>query len=170
MDISYYSLREYIDRSRGTICISGDDRLFIKTRLMPPETWTIVACSLDAKEWFAKYRRHSHLIVTSTDVLEYYSAVLTKPTNTQISSFGMGRLFVQVFSCPNDILNTDFRIAARARGLVQLWPIPTRFWPLPQRPAKFPTKLVLDKNGADAIADEFHQRLEIMTHPINGVR
>jgi hypothetical protein len=159
-------LAEFIDRTQGSICIPKSDRAFLKKYLMPPETWTIVACSLNAKSWHAKYRHHASFIGQFSSVAEYYDAVARGRTNnTQISSFGMGHLFVQVFSCPNYRFIDDFRVAFKSRGFVQLWPIPSTFWPFSNRAAKFPTKTVLNDNEAPVIADAFNDRIKFMAQP-----
>jgi hypothetical protein len=88
-----------------------------------------------------------------------------RPNNTQISSFGMDKLFVQTFSCPNQNIVADFWVEAKTQGMAPIWPIPTGFWPFSKRSAKFPTQLVLDNKSADITADAFNERMKIMTQP-----
>ena len=159
-------LAEYIDH-KGSVCVSKEDRIFLKTRLMPPEdNWTIAACSLSGQKWTHRYRHHSLFIGEFSSVIEYQFAVEEGRTNnTQIASFGMGQLFVQVFSCPNLRLVSSFRDFGKASGLTQIWPIERGFWPLPRRLPKFPTQTVLNDDAADILADDFNERIKILTRP-----
>ena len=156
-------LAEYLEHKTG-ICISDNERNFVKTRLLPPENWTIVACSQTSQAWYAKYRHHSNIIAEHGSRAEYLGSLTREiPNNCQISSFGMGKLFVQVFSSPYWGHIQDYRIAARSSGFNQIWPIPRRFWPLPKRFAKFPTETVLNEEQATFAADSFNERLKRMT-------
>jgi hypothetical protein len=158
-------LAEFTDH-RNSVCISEGERDFLKTRLLPPENWTIVACTQDSPEWYAKYRHHSFFLGDFTSQAEYFGALASgRPNNGQFSSFGMGKLFVQVFSCPNLRQIEAYRIAARGAGLQQIWPIPGRFWPLTKRFAKFPTQTILNDQQANIMADAFNERLKRMTQP-----
>jgi hypothetical protein len=87
------------------------------------------------------------------------------PHNTQITSCGMGDVFVQAFSCPNPRRLEEFKIFALTTGLIQWWPVPFRLWPFNEQPTKFPTDLVIDDADADTLADAFHERLMVMTRP-----
>jgi hypothetical protein len=159
-------LAEHIDRSQGSICISQDEKTFIRTRLMPPDTWSIVACSLNSEAWAAKYRHHSLFIGDFRSRAEYDAAVMEgRQNNTQISSLGMGNLFVQAFSCPNPRISADFRATAKSRGLVQLWPSPLAVLAIAERPAKFPTQLILKDESAESAANAFNERIKTMTQP-----
>lgn len=110
-------LAEFIVSGRNAISV--EDRNFIKTRLMPPRHWCIMSCSLNADEWKAKYRNRTSFIGQFTSRAEYFAAVdLGITPNTQLSSFGMGNLFAQVFSCPNERLVSEFEVAAKASGLI----------------------------------------------------
>ncbi|MBA3812440.1 MAG: hypothetical protein H0X27_12505 [Caulobacteraceae bacterium] len=83
------------------------------------------------------------------------------PVNAQISTFGMGKLLIQVFICPILQLIDDYRIAARTAGLVQVWPAPTRWWPFDKGAAKFPTKLILDDEEVDSLGQSFGKRIAL---------
>jgi hypothetical protein len=162
-------LAEYVDRA-GSNAISQAEKDIIRERFMPPDNWTIVASTLNGTEWFAKYKRHFMWLEDFASMVEYGAAMgdRSRPKNTQISSFGLGHLFIQVFSCLNERFIIDYRIAAKARGLVQLWPPATPllpFWPFAKRLTKFPTKLILDDNEADVIASAFYERIQIQTKP-----
>ena len=159
-------LAEFIDRSQGSICIPKSDREFLKRNLMPPENWTIAACSLNAGSWRAKYRHHALFLGDFSSPAEYFDAVATgRPNNTQISSFGVGHLFVQTFSCPNEKFVLDFRASLNGSGLIQLWPVPGSLWPFSKGSAKFPTQAVLNDNEAPIIADAYNERIKLMTQP-----
>ena len=153
-------LAEYIKLPGSSIAISAGDRNFIRSHLTPPENWSIFYASLNSTEWRQKYKRH--VLSLNEAPFGVLSPILFTDDNTQISSLGMGKIFVQVFTCPVDRIVTDYRIAARARGLSQLWPITGGFWPFTKGSAKFPTKLVLDDDEAEIVADAFHERMRIM--------
>ncbi|HEY3848698.1 MAG TPA: hypothetical protein VGL95_16455, partial [Acetobacteraceae bacterium] len=80
--------------------------------------------------------------------------------NSQISSFGIGKIFIHCFSCPNWKVVADFETSARARGLTQIWPIPAGIWPFPKRATKFPPKLTLTDEEADVVAEAFYNLLQ----------
>jgi hypothetical protein len=108
------------------------------------------------------------MIFDYSHILEFYEASSRIIPNTQISSFGIGNIFLQVFSSPNLRLVEDFRIAAKSRGLSQLWPLPNAFWPFTKGATKFPTKLVLDDDAADIIANAFSGRIDaLMGRPLH---
>jgi hypothetical protein len=159
-------LAEYAHPSR-VITVPMSDKDFIRTKLMPPEHWTVVACSLNGKEWRARYRRFYMWLEDFSNLSEYYSARMdaTRPKNTQISSFGMGNLFIQTFSTPNARFINDYRIAAKSSNLTQLWPLPLRLNPFSKGLTKFPTKTILDDDGADIAAESFYQRINMVIKP-----
>jgi hypothetical protein len=159
-------LAEFSDKTRKSACITSQDRSHLMEYFAPPDTWSIFACSLDADRWNVMYRHHSISIHEYENFAEFSATFLIeRPKNTQISSFGFGKIFIQVFSCPNLRLVTDFRIAAKAKRLVQLWPPSSRLWPFPKGTAKFPTKLILDDSEADVVSDAFNERLKFLTGP-----
>jgi hypothetical protein len=159
-------LGEYIDTTRDSVTVSQEDREFVKKRLLPPDSWTITGCSLNAGAWRHKYRHHTLFIGEFGSILEYHTAVMSGVRkNTQISSFGMGNLFIQVFHCPDFRQVQNFQSAAKAAGLVRMWPPPFRMWPWKQRSLKFPTKLVINDDQADTLADAFNERVKVMTQP-----
>jgi hypothetical protein len=155
-------LAEHIDTSQGSITVPENERLHLKNYLTPSDNWSIFAASLDSKIWNARYRHHSLMLADFANISEYYAAFgQNRPSNTQISSFGIGKIFVQVFSCPNQRFTTHFRIWAEASGLAQLWPIPSGVWPS----AKFPTTLVLKDEAAEELSNAYNDRIKIMTQP-----
>jgi hypothetical protein len=156
-------LAEYIDISRNCITISPRDREYFKKYLNPPNHWTIIAASSDSQKWNARYRHSPLFIGKFTSMAEYRAAVREgRPVNTQISSFGMGRLFVQVFSSPDEELINGFRISAKKSGFVQLWPRKSKLLFFKEG-VKFPTELVLNNSEADEVADAFKKEIEART-------
>jgi len=108
------------------------------------------------------------MVIRYDNISEFYAAHSNIVLNTQISSFGIGKIFVQVFSCPNLTLVDDFRTAAKSRGLIQLWPLPMGFWPFTKGTAKFPTKVVLDDDAAEIISLAFSERIDaLLSQPAN---
>jgi hypothetical protein len=161
-------LAEYIGHSQGSIGISEGERKHLKKILKPPDNWSIFVASLDGEIWSARYRHHAYRITEFADLTEPFSKFGQHiPVNTQISSFGMGRIFVQVFSSPNQRLVTDFRIWAKATGLSQLWPSPSGLWPLRslRGSVEFPTRRVLNDDEAEVLANEFNEIINVMTRP-----
>jgi len=156
-------LAEYIDTSRNDVTISPIDRKYLKQHLSAPDHWTIIAASSDSLEWNASYRHIPLFIGKFTSMAEYHAAVREgRQSNTQISSFGMGRLFVQVFSSPDPELVYKFRIFAKISGFVQLWPLTSKS-PFFKEGTKFPTDLILNSTGADKVADAFKKEIEART-------
>ena len=130
---------------------------YIKSRLSVPDNWSIFYASLDSDLWFQRAKRQSMLI--GHDMFSSpNSPILFGRDNYQIASFGMGKLFVQIFTCAVERVVTDYRIAAKASGLSQLWPAPYGFWPFTKGSAKFPAQLRLKDEEADAVADAFYER------------
>lgn len=161
-------LAEFIDH-KGSVCISAEDRRFLMERLRPPDTWTILAISINSATWYAKYRHFAKHIAQFTSIAEYHAAVAGGKTqnNCQISTFGMGRLLVQIFSCPNDQswLIQDYESFASASGVTQIWPLRKRLWPLTPRLTSFPTSNVFDDSQAEDFSNAFNRRLEFLTQP-----
>jgi hypothetical protein len=156
-------LSEYIDKSTLSITISKDEREYLKKYRKPPEHWSIFAVSSSGTKWKARYRHNTSFIGDFENLIEYHAAIREKRRpNTQISSFGMGKLFVQVFTCHNLRLVHGFRLSTKTAGLIQIWPLPG-FWPFTKGSAKFPTKLVLKDDEADEIADAYNERIKILT-------
>jgi hypothetical protein len=156
-------LSEYSTENEKLIVTDDAELQFLKTKFLPPAGWTVSYASLDALEWMEKVKRHVIGIYHNTFHSGHPSPIAhTERSNTQISSFGMGNLFIQVFSSKLEYLITDYRIAASASGLSQLWPKHNRFWPFAKGLAKFPANLRLTDEEADVMADAFYERLRIM--------
>lgn len=157
-------LAEYSTKFKEGITIPKTDRAFIKKHFALPDNWCVFAATLDSTKWAACYRHHQLVTGTFSTVAEGQMTLIGRTRfNTQISSFGMGNLFVQTFSCPSPLIVSDYKIAMQSHGLAQIWPVPMRIWPLPKRLAQFPTKLVPDDGEADLVANKFGERLQAMT-------
>jgi hypothetical protein len=160
-------LSEFIDRSLG---VSTRERIYLKTKKRPPDNWVIVVAGLYGPRWSHYWTHHARNIFVSDDRHVFFTKTATYLSpNTQITSFGVGKLFVQAISSPHWHILRDFEIAATSRGLTQIWPTPFRFWSLPlrlwpfsERRTQFPPKLTLTDDVADEIAEAFDNRLEIM--------
>ena len=156
-------LAEYTDTSGNSITISPRDREYLKKHLKPPDHWTIIAASSNSPKWNARYRHHPIFVGQFASLVEYHAAVLGgSKMNSQISSFGMGRLFVQVFTCPNTALVDGFRISAKKSGFVQLWPPKRLVLPF-RKTVKFPTDIILNNSEADEVADAFKKEINART-------
>ena len=157
-------LVQYIERgTRQVPAVPAAERYYFKKHRWPPDNWTIVAASLDAPRWRLSHRINLRALYPSPGFEWPTTIPVTGETNTHLSSFGMGKLFVQLFACPIANHVHDYRTSSKAAGLQRLWPLPSGLWFPSRRLPKFPTKLILDDDGADRIADEFHQRLGILT-------
>jgi hypothetical protein len=114
--------------AKGTVSIPSKDRFFIKKYRALPETWAVVGCSLEGSDkWKATHERRFLWISDFSSLSHYHGTVMSGELkrNTQISSFGFGKVFIQTFSCPDLRQVQNFKIAARSTGLTQLWPPPT---------------------------------------------
>lgn len=156
-------LAEYQNKTRESVSISSDERAYLKKYLMPPPTWSIFVVSLDGPRWHTNYRHHSRVVVDFSQWSEYLAAFAdAKVANTQISSFGIGKLFFQVFSCPYFRWVDGFNKTAKAHKLIQLWPIPSApFWRV-GRSMRFPTNKIINDEEADRIADDYHKRMKLL--------
>jgi hypothetical protein len=149
-------LAEYINWSTRNIIITKEERTFIKKYYRPPDNWSIFYASLNGPDWTQKYvKDYLELHIHSGS---FESPILLTPPNTQITSFGMGKLFVQIFTCPVERAVTDYRIAAKSKGLSQLWPIRSGFYPFTKGSAKFPAKCVFNDEEANVVAHAFFER------------
>lgn len=162
-------LAEY-EKHRRHSCIPKEERRYFKEYLQPPDTWGIFVCSQNCAKWYAHYVIHRKWYKSSISAPEFVSTfVADRPANTQISSFGVGKLFVQTFSSPYLRLFEDFRSVVKSEGLLQIWPKPSPLNPFAKRSTKFPTKLVLDEEAADIMASAFSKRFDIL-HGAKSVR
>ena len=88
-----------------------------------------------------------------------------QPWNTQTSSFGIGRVFFQIFSTPDSSFVTDYRMASKGAGLTQIWSLPQgSLWPYAKAgTVKFPTQLMITDQTADELADAYPERIKRLT-------
>lgn len=156
-------LTEYNDK-REKSSIPKIDRRYIREHLEPPGEWSIFACSQDnptllpfhatIRKWYDPYLRideHPVALVTGRDQLD-----------TQLSTFGLGRIAVQLFTSPHKRLIDDFRIYAKANGFIQLWPMSFIFNPFSSHPAKFPTKALLDVGEVSDLHNAYSRHFETL--------
>jgi hypothetical protein len=155
-----------VKKDRSYVTITPDDRTFLKRHRMPPAHWSIFAISQDTHlatadgGWRTKYGLHTAALSQVQPWRGEWEPKRSK--NTQVASFGMGKVFVQTFVCPIPGLVRDYRIAAKAKGMKPIWPMPSGFWPFTKGTAKFPTKFVLDDESAQAMHSSFPSRLSTM--------
>jgi hypothetical protein len=155
-------LAEHIDKSKSSVVITERDVRYLKEHRVPPSEWTICSASLDGAKWTARYRHHARHIGKYTSEAQFWTAVRAgTKSNTQISSFGIGRLFFQVFTCPDPRFVSDYRRCAEISELGQVWPIPSSIFT--RRTLKLPTNLVLSDETADALADAYSERIKELT-------
>jgi hypothetical protein len=155
-------LAQYIDESRIDIVSTRSDLDCIWKQKVPPDHWSIFAASQNGNVWNARYRSRSTNVADYASVQQFMDTVKAGvDANTQLSSFGIGSLFIQVFICPFPRFVDDYRTVTNEAGLNQIWPLPTgRLWPYhKQGTAQFPTKLVLGDQTAQALADTYYERL-----------
>ena len=91
-------MAEYINWSTRNIIINKEERTFIKNITGRLTIGSIFYASLNGPDWTQKYvKDYPELHIHSGS---FESPILLTPPNTQITSFGMGKLFVQIFTCP----------------------------------------------------------------------
>lgn len=154
-------LAEYTLKCENAISIR--ERLYLRNHKRPPENWAIFAARSAGPHW-SKFWVHQ--VWQFSSVSDAYTRRISFETpvqpNSQLTTMGMGQLFIHLFSSPHWGTVSEFEAAAKARGLVQLWPPPRRFWPLPQRRTKLPAELTLSDDEADIVAYAFAERINIM--------
>jgi hypothetical protein len=159
------TLAEFMDRDRKPV-ISEAERTYIKNHLKPPATWTVVATTVDDKEWASKYQHRTTFISDYASVEDFKASIETRPhPNTLISTFGMGKLLIQIFVCPDHRFIENFRAFSLSLGLLQLWPIVAAAGPLvsPKNLAQFPTSRRLTDQDADFVAAAYAAKIESST-------
>jgi hypothetical protein len=159
-------LAEHFDKSKADPTIPQRDIRHLKQKREPPHDWSIFAASSSSKKWFARYHHAPTHVGLFRSLQEYTEAVKTDlKSNTQTSSFGIGRLFIQAFTCPRSSFVSDYRRWAVQGKLAQIWP-PPRFIGI-GRPTKFPTDLVLSDETADELAVAYPKRMATLTEPFS---
>lgn len=146
---------------KGPNAISPRERDYLMKRGHPPGNWAIFLAGLDGPFWSKAWYHHTLRFKMAESVEQAIKFDYPLP-NTQITSLGMGKLFIQLFSSVNLPTVSDYEVHARVKKMVQLWPRKSRLWPLPRRKTKLPTKLTLSDNEADVVAHAFYARLQIL--------
>jgi hypothetical protein len=155
-------LAEY-NKTREKSTIPKIDRLHIREHLAPPTEWSIFACSQDNPNLSAYHRIVRKWYEPHISIAEHAATIVAgRDFNIQLSTFGLGQVFLQLFTSPYMKLVDDFRVFAKSQGLVQLWPMPSSFNPFGNRFAKFPTTVVFNAGGADEIASAYSNRFDVL--------
>ena len=102
--------------------------------------------SLSGPRWA---QRHVHLPFRSDYALSHIELLGRRDeplssADSHISALGIGKLYLLAFYSPGPSNFKDFDAAAKARGLVKVWPLCWRLWPFPKRRLHLPADLVLD--------------------------
>jgi hypothetical protein len=145
------------------VCISASERAYLKRHRKPPENWAIFLAGSNGPIWSRAASHWEHRAFLHTDPIDLVIGQPFGRPNSQVTSMGMGKLFVHAFSSPVGKFVGDFEIAARARGMTQIWPPRGVIWPLTQRHTKLPPKLTLTDDEAFIVADSFANRLDALT-------
>lgn len=159
-------LAQYVDKAREDITTTREDLDCIWKRKVPPDYWSVFACSLDGNIWRGRYSHRATHIARFDGVPKYLEAVKAGvQANTQVSSFGIGSIFFQVYSCPAPSLVTDYRAVTKKAGLNQIWPLPPgSLWPhVKQGTVKFPTMLIPSDQSAEELSTAFYERIRRLT-------
>jgi hypothetical protein len=152
-------LAEQIDKTKSSLMIPSRDISYLMKHRAPPPDWSIVCAGLSGEKWRARYRHKTTFIGQFTNLAEYWATVRRGVDgNTQLSSFGVGKIFFQVFTCPDPRFIADFRRCAEDAKLSQVWPIRASIFA--HRTLKFPMDLVLTDEMADIIADAYMERIK----------
>lgn len=145
-----------------SIVVTEEERQYVKDNLRPPDNWTICYATLhEAKKWDKYYRANSRQLF---DIREGGFQEGDLPDNdlpnTQISSWGMGEIFIQVFISPSVHAVADYRGFVGSSGLPILFPPPRGVWPFTKGKAHFPANTIFDDEGADEFATAFEVRMD----------
>ena len=155
-------LAEHIDKSKASLTIPERDVRYLKEHRVPPPEWTVCLTSVEGTRWTARYRHHTRYIGQFTSEAHFWDSLRPGVKgNTQISPFGIGTLFFQVYTCPDPRFVSDYWWAAEIAKLGQIWPIEKRLWIT--RTIRFPTDLVLTDETADTLADAYSDRIRELT-------
>lgn len=155
-------LAEHIHKSGRSVTVSKRDVVYLRKHLVPPREWSIFCSTLEGDRWSARWRHRTMALSRFYSEVDFQSKVRSGlPPNTQVTSLGIGRLFIQVFTCPEPSFIADYRRCAVQTKLSQIWPIPTNFLGF-TRPLKFPTNLVLTDEAADELGEAYMNRINEM--------
>lgn len=167
-------LSQYTDNHRESVVTTQEERDYLMRHRKPPDHWSIFAASQDVfdanESWKIRYKAHIfNLRLMSDSERPAYRPLDRIAPNSQIATFGMGKIFVQTFVCPPGPIVMDYRVAAKAAGLIPIWPMPLRLWPFTKGQAKLPTKLVLNNESAEIVSEAFRRRTDVLYQAGTGL-
>jgi hypothetical protein len=151
---------------RSSSAISDYERKYLKRYRHPPPNWVIFAGNVEGPVWSRNYARQGFgfSLLGGKQAQLVHDAITRfgepQSYNAQITTLGMGKLYVQAFSCSISNILRDFEIAAKGRGMTRIWPPPLRLRPFSKGLTKFPTKIILTDEEADFVAEAFSARLK----------
>jgi len=160
-------LHEY---SIDDVCISPQERAYLKRKGTPPENWVIFIAGAYGPQWERASIHCAFNTFTYSSNLDLTAGLSGTRNNSQCTSFGMGKLFAHIFSTPNWKILRDFEVADRSRGLTQIWPAPRVIWPFAHGRTKLPPKLTLSDSEAFIVADSFTNRANALSGPFAHLR
>lgn len=140
--------------SKRTVCISEDDRKFIKYSKNPPNHWTISIAVVNNISWSRQRVYHPSIIFDEANLAD-----AVPKFNTQVTSLGIGQLYAQIFTSPVSSVVEDYRISVGTLGLTQIWPIPASVAISADGGLPWPIGPVLSGEQAQHISDAFHLAL-----------
>jgi hypothetical protein len=158
-------LAEYVSGAEDISVSAAELRYFYKHKKLP-DNWCVFVCGLNGQKWTQHYR--NFVMVTSrakTPIEIGRGDLVFEPANSQISSFGMGKLFFHTFSSPKYDFLSDFEVTCRKRGMTQIWPLQRYFWFFPRKFTKVPSELTISDQEADDISESFHKTLSRRVGP-----
>lgn len=153
-------LAEHLDRE--SLIVSKSEMEHVRLHREPPPQWSIFSASLDGDVWRANYAHLTKFVGQFSSREEYERAVNEYwPRNSKLTSFGIGSVFFQIFSCPDTRFISDYRLTSEKAGLIPLWPpAPARLWPYRKEgTAQYPTQLVLNDAAAEYLSNAYSERI-----------
>ncbi|MGB9114552.1 hypothetical protein [Bradyrhizobium sp.] len=142
---------EYFHPARAAISVT--DRRWLYLHKTAPKNMRIWIGDFARQDWPAHWA-HSSLRITEHEGVHGWTVHPdgTPRTNTQTTTFVVGRLFIHAYSCPfPEILNASKVTDAVDRRLIQIWPVRQRHllvqWP--------PTAPLTDREADDLMGHIF---------------
>jgi hypothetical protein len=120
--------------------IGRDELSSLQRTELPTNGWSIFLAEASGPRWSRLRRYHNFWVADEKpeDELSY---------NTQITTIGIGRLFVQAFTTPVAEVSSLYRRHAQSLGMDRLWPPRA----VPSQRVSFPLSLRLTDDSADDI-------------------
>ncbi len=106
------AVSEYTDLSTKTI--SEQDKKFLKDHMVPPASWKIWIGSYEGLDWNKRFMHHGYALYTLNSD---FGKICLIP-NTQVTAWGIGKVFFYVFSSSNKSCIPNFDSSL----LKQIWP------------------------------------------------